>query len=79
MTDQELIAIARERVKDFKDPEGRCPGMEELPNCRVQDAAVVFFESDEHDGKIEVYLQRDSGKFITAMMIPRKRPEQPKI
>lgn len=72
MTHEELVAIAREQVKDFKDPEGRCPGVEDLPKSRVVEAAVVYFESDEHDGTIEVVLERDSGKLITATLSPRK-------
>jgi hypothetical protein len=72
MTHEQLVAIAREEVKDFRDPEGRCRGLEELPKVTVLDAVVVWFESDQHDGKIEVFLERDSGKFITATLIPHK-------
>jgi len=71
MTHTELIARAREEAKDFRDPEGRCPGIDELPKARVVEAAVVYFESDAHDGRIEVFLERESGKIITATLIPK--------
>jgi hypothetical protein len=32
----------------------------------------VYFESSEHDGKIEVYLDKESGEFITATFVPVK-------
>jgi hypothetical protein len=39
---------------------------------RVVEAAVVESESDEHGGRIEVYLEPDSERFIAATMTPRK-------
>jgi hypothetical protein len=76
MTDEELVAIAREQVEGFEDPEGRCPSIGELPKTRILEAVVVYFESDEHGGKIEVFLERDSGKLISATLIPHK-PKPP--
>ena len=72
MTHEELVAIAREQVRDFKDPEGHCPSLQDVPKSRVVEAVVVYFESDEHDGTIEVVLQRDSGKLLGATLTPRK-------
>jgi hypothetical protein len=76
MTDEELIAIAREQVEGFEDPEGHCPSIRELPRTRILDAVVVYFESDEQGGKIEVFLERDSRKLIAATLIPHK-PKPP--
>jgi hypothetical protein len=72
MTNEELIAIAREQAKGFRDPEGACPTIERLPKARVLDAVVVYFESDDHNGRIEVFLERGSGEFITATLVPHK-------
>ena len=74
MTSEALIAIAKREAGSFHDPEGRCPGLNELPNTRILDAVVVYFESCEHDGRIEVFLEKDSGKIVTALMIPRAKP-----
>ncbi len=70
MTQEELVAIARQQVKDFRDPEARNCVLEQLPKVTVRDAVVVYFESDAHEGKIEVFLERDSGKFLGATLIP---------
>ncbi len=72
MTHEELIAIAREQAKGFDDPEGCCPQIGDLPKSRAVDAVVVYFESDEHNGMIEVILQRDSGKLLGATLSPHK-------
>ncbi len=72
MTHEQLIAAAREHAKDFSDP-GEFPvRLDTLPKVTVIDAVVVFFESDQHDGRIEVFLERESGKFLTAILSPHK-------
>ena len=74
MTQEKLIAKAREYVKGFeKSSKEHGVSLETLPKVRLQDAAVVHFESDKHDGKIEVYLDRESGNFITATFVPIKK------
>jgi hypothetical protein len=75
MTHEQLIALARERAKDFSGLGEADITLEMLPKVRVREAAVVCFESDEHDGRIEVYMDKDSGEFISGTMIPRKTEE----
>ncbi|HXR06550.1 MAG TPA: hypothetical protein VN765_04415 [Candidatus Acidoferrum sp.] len=72
MTHEELITMARKHLKAFGDQSEHGVALERLPKARVQEAAVVYFEGDEHDGKLEVYLERESGEFIMATLIPPK-------
>jgi hypothetical protein len=76
MTDEELVAHARELAAGFRDLEGRCPGVEEMPKVRVVDAIVVYFKSDRHDTTVEVVLERKSGKFLGGTLTPHK-PKPP--
>ena len=72
MTNEALIAEARKVVQNIgRDAEAGVT-LDMLPKVRAVDAVVVYFTSDEHDGKIEVFLERESGKFITAGMMPPK-------
>ena len=70
MTHDELIAMARKHLKAFGDLGEHGVALERLAKARVRDAAVVDPEGDEHDGKLEVYLERESGEFLTATLIP---------
>ena len=74
MTHEALITEARKLVKSFvADPKAGVT-LEMLPKVRALDAVVIYFESDEHDGKIEVFLEKESGKFITAgLMAPKEK------
>jgi hypothetical protein len=77
MTHEQLIATAREHARDFSDPSAFPITLDALPKVRVLDAAVVYFESPDHDGKIEVFLEKETGRFITATLIPQKaKPSQ---
>jgi hypothetical protein len=76
MSDEELIAAAREYAKDFFKAGEQALPLETLPLTRVIDAAVVYFESPDHDGRIEVFLDRKSGECISAIMSPRKAPSK---
>jgi hypothetical protein len=71
MTHEQLIALAKERAKDFTGLSEADVTLEMLPKVRVIEAAVVCFESDEHDGRIQVNLDKDSGEFISGTMTPR--------
>jgi len=72
MTHDDLIAMARKHLKAIGDRSEHGVALERLPKARVQDAAVVYFEGDEHDGRMEVYLERESGEFIMMTVIPPK-------
>ena len=71
MSDGELIAAAREYAKNFCQGEDALP-LEMLPLTRIVDAVVVYFESPDHDGRIEVFIDRKSGECLSAIMSPRK-------
>jgi hypothetical protein len=72
MSETELIEVARKCAKDFCQVGEQALPIETLPLVRVVDAAVVYFESPEHDGRIEVFLDHESGECLTAIMSPRK-------
>jgi len=76
MSDEEIIAAAREYAKDFSQAGEQSLPIETLPLTRVVDAAVVYFESPHHDGRIEVFLDRKSGECLTAIMSPRNAPSK---
>ena len=75
MTHEQLIALARDRAKDFSGLSEADVTLEILPKVRVREAVVVCFESDEHEGRIEVYMDKDTGEFISGTMIPRNTKE----
>jgi hypothetical protein len=76
MTHEALIAEARKVVQNIQRDAGAGLTLEMLPKVAAVDAVVVYFTSDEHDGKIEVFLERDSGKFITAGLMPPKQKDE---
>lgn len=70
MTHEQLIAKAKEHAADFeRGPENRL-SVRDLPIVRVREAAVVYFESAQHPGRVEVLLDRHSGEFIGATVAP---------
>ena len=73
MTDGELIAIARTHTKDIPNLSGESwADMETLSRVTALDAVVVSFESDQHPKKIVILLEKESGKFISSWLMPRK-------
>jgi hypothetical protein len=69
VTNDELIEKAKEYIKFFEDPK-RGITLEMVPKIRVLDAYVIYFENDDHKGKIQVFLEKESGKFISASASP---------
>jgi hypothetical protein len=75
MTDDQLIAEARkhaaewERLKDGVD-------LAELPKVGLRDAVAISFECDKPSPRIEVILDRDTGKLIGATYIPLQKHEK---
>ena len=70
MTHDELIAKARAHVKRF---DGRKPfgaPSEVFTDARVQETALVVLGSRERDDYIEVYVDRQTGDFVTATYHP---------
>ena len=72
MTHDELVAKAREHAKDFSETGDARVSLDTLPKVSLLEAAVVYFESDAHTGKIEVFLEKQSGKLLSATLIPAK-------
>ena len=70
MTHEQLIAKAKEHAADFERGGGNDLSVRDLPIVRVREAAVVYFESDHHQGRVEVLLDRESGAFISATTVP---------
>ena len=80
MTHQELIAKARAHMKSFDRRNSFGVASEVFIEARVQEAALVVLGSRERDDHIDVYLDRQTGAFITATYHPgaaRKRGGQP--
>ena len=70
---EELIAVAKSHAADMPRLSGEpWASLENLTQVTVVDAVVVSFESDQHPKKIEVTLERDSGKFLWSSLRPRK-------
>lgn len=61
MTPEELIAKAIEHAKRSGVPDHL------LTKPRFEDAAVVFFEREGSDSKLEFYLDRVDGRCLTAI------------
>ncbi len=73
MTNEELIALARTATKDIPNLSGKpWANSTTLSQVTATDAAVVYFESDQHPEKIVVILERATGKFILSGLLPRK-------
>ena len=72
MTIEELIVEARKHAKGFGDLGRAGVTLEMVPKVRAVEAVVVYFESDEHDGSIEIFLERDSGKLVSATLVPKE-------
>jgi hypothetical protein len=72
MTNEELVAKARELIKQLEwGKDGLPVRLDALPNVRVQDAVVVWFEGEQKDVKLKVVLDRESGKPIIANLTDR--------
>jgi hypothetical protein len=59
-----LIVEARKLAKMFGSDTQPAIALETIPKVEVVDAVVVYFESEEHNEKFGVCLDRESGKVI---------------
>ena len=72
-TNEQLIEIARAHTKGLPKLSGQPWATDEALNkVAVQDAVIVRFESDQHDKKVVILLERDSGKFFASWLMPQK-------
>jgi hypothetical protein len=70
MTQEELIAKARAHMKPFDRRNSFGVPSDVFTEARVQEAALVVLGSRQRDDYIEVYVDRQSGDFITATYHP---------
>jgi len=75
MTHDELIAKARGHMKPFdhRDSFGVSSGV--FTEARVRETALVVLGSQQRDDYIEVYVDRQTGEFITATYHPRSQKQ----
>ena len=66
MTHEELIAKARAHMKPFDRRKSFGVTSDVFNQARVVETALVYLGSQERDDYIEVYLNRETGEFITA-------------
>ena len=73
MTHDELITVARTHTIDIPKLSGEpWANQETLTKVKVQDTAIVSFESEQHPRKIMILLEKESGKFIASWLTPTK-------
>ena len=78
MTDDELLTKAIEKLRAMearrKDvPERlRAVTVNQLRKRRIRDAVVIDFEGDEAGGRIQIFMDRESGDMISASYKPPK-------
>ena len=70
-TNEQLIEIARAHRKDLPKLSGQTWATDEALNkVAVQETVIVRFESDQHDKKVMILLERETGKFIGSWLMP---------
>lgn len=76
MTHQELINRAVERVRLYERNTEKVPDevrglkVDKLPRRTLRETAVVYFESNSTNGRIEVVLDSRSGDVLEMKLIP---------
>jgi hypothetical protein len=81
MTDDQLIskAVKRLRLLESRCAERPSPlqdvSVDLLPNRRIRDAVVIYFECDDSPAKIQVFMDRESGDMISGGYFPPKQSE----
>ena len=79
MTHDELVAKAIVHLRSVEarrkaPPEKlRSLSVDQLPKRRIRDAVVVYFESaEEGGGRIQAFLDRESGEMLSASYFPAR-------
>jgi hypothetical protein len=74
MSTAELIAKAREQVRDFYDSirntERGFAHPDTLTNVRVRETVTICLTDDAQSSSAEVCLDRESGDFVSATFTP---------
>ena len=73
-TNEQLIEIARAHTKDLPKLSGQPWATDEALNkVVVQETVIVRFESDQHEKKVMILLERETGKFIASWLAPQPK------
>ena len=72
MTQEALIAKARAHMKPFDRRNSFGVSSDAFTEARVRETALVTLGSRERADYIDVYVDRETGEFITATYVPRK-------
>ena len=78
MTNDELLAKAIEKLRTLEKRGEDVPDklrtvtVDQLPKRRVRDAVVIDFERDQSSGRIQIFMDRESGDMISATYNPPK-------
>ena len=75
MENQQLIAKARSHVGTITPRDASPLSPDDFPRVRVRETAMVYFESDERRDQVFVFLDRNTGEFVTIMYEQRKSTE----
>ena len=67
MTADELIAKAKEHVSKIQPTGGDQLSAVDFPRASLRETATICFESDARTDRVYVFLDRDSGEFVTIM------------
>jgi len=70
MTQEQLIAKAREHATVFERGVPFAARVSDFDRVTVREAAIIRFDSSRRDDHILIYLDRASGDFITAEYAP---------
>jgi hypothetical protein len=78
MTNDELLTKAIEKLRILEErrkdvPEKlRTVTVDQLPKRRIRDAVVIDCEREEAGGRIQIFMDRESGDMISATYNPPK-------
>ncbi len=81
MTDEELLTKAIEKLRTLEAHRTNVPDrlrtmtVDRLTKRSVRDAVVIYFEDENTDGRIEVFMDRESGEMIAANYLPANVPK----
>jgi hypothetical protein len=71
MNADELIAEAKKHLSSIRPIGGDELSPANFPKAKVRETAMVCFESDVRTDRVHVFLDRESGEYITMMYTHR--------
>jgi hypothetical protein len=73
MTDDELIAKARDYAARIQPESLDFLTLDQLPRTRIRHAVEVSFLDDEENPHIRIVLDRTSGDFLSGHHLPKQK------